>query len=496
MTQVNWTRQLGLAVALVALGSVAYWLEFKHKPQKEAAEEQTKHVFNLKESPVQSIIIHDGAKKVTLTCSDFAAKLCKPGDNSKWEMSEPLRLKADDSNANALLSTLNTLTSNETIELKDETAEKRAALIKEYGLDANARNQNKKVEVTTSAGKTTLDLGLPHPIGESLFAIVNGDENRVLLIPNFFKSTFDHDLAYWRNKKLFTFGSHEVESFELTNSKTHLTAEKKEGKWILHIGSDELTGDIENIDNFLSTVTYLSAKNFVSDQKNDEKAKSVLKNLANIISIKLQKEQGTAKDRPEPVLLTLFQKKKGQTTDPLFATVSNLDPLFELEPFVRDRLDKNVKDFRLTKLITAMDRFSAKRLEISGAGWGSNPILFNNQDGKWIKASDKTEVPADKVTGILDKLSGNKIQEFLTGSAIPIGEKEGLKLTLGDEKTPEKRQLLFWKKESKLYARDLQSKRNEAFQVDPSLIEVLPWNPEFFTKTDTKPDAKSGKSKE
>src|SRR4051794_7112069 len=120
MSHVSWNRQLGLAVTLCALGTLAYWLEFKHKPNQEATDEQSKKLFLLKDTPVKSVTLTDAGKPVTLNCSDFAANLCKPGDNSKWEVSEPAKLKADDANVNSLISTLNDLSATDVIDLKDE----------------------------------------------------------------------------------------------------------------------------------------------------------------------------------------------------------------------------------------------------------------------------------------------------------------------------------------------------------------------------------------
>lgn len=489
MAQVSWNRQLGLAAALFVLGSAAYWLEYKHKPEKETSEEQSKKIFQIKDTPVETIQLIGEGKQVAFQCLDLASKLCKPGDHSKWEITQPMKLKADDTNVNALLSTLNTLNSNETIDLKQETPQKRAALIKEYGLDAESRKNGKRVEVTATTGKTVLELGLPHPIGDTIFALRNSDENQVYLIPSFFKSNLERNLTHWRDKKLLTLSAHEVESFQLSGSKGKLTAERKEGQWIIRTGSEEFAGDQEAIDAVLSAAAYLSAKDFAA-------SKSVLNGMAPTLTLTLQKEKGSAKEAPVPVTVTFYQKKGASAAGgKTYATVSNLDPVFDMDASAKDRLDKSVKDLRLTKLITSMDRFSAKRLEFSGSQFGSAPLILNQSNGKWIKSSDKTEVPSDKVNSFLDKISGNRIKEFLTGSAIPSGEKDGLKVTLGDDKTETRKQLLFWRKEGKLYAKDLQSKRNEAYLVDPSIADALPWSADFFTKTESKPEAKSGNDK-
>ena len=494
MSQVNWRKPLILAVLLFVLGSFAYWVEFKQKPKKEEQEEQAKKLFALKDKAVQSILLFVNGKTLEFKCSDLAQKLCKPGDNSKWEIAAPSKLKADDSAVNSLISTLNNINSSETIDLKEETPEKRAALLKEYGLDPQARTNDRRIEVTTAGGTTTLFLGFSHPIGEMIFGVkAEGadsgkgkiDENHVYLVPNYFKANFDKELTYWRDKKLLTIAAHQVQGFALESSKGKVSGERQDGKWTLTSKYEQYPGDIENIDSFLSSATYLSAKDFASDDKTDKKARAVLKGAKPILKLTLK----TASSVPAPtpsatpqavqsagpstgITLTLFKKGK---TDKLYATVSNLDPLFELETKAKDRLEKDLKDLRLVKLITSMERFSAKRLEFSGTPVGTPPLVLVNTDGKWLSQLDKTEVDAEKVQKFLDKLSGNRIKDFVIKN-IPAGEERGLRLTLGDDKENAKRQFVFWKSGDKFYARDLTAKRKEAFLIDSAVERELPWD--------------------
>jgi len=520
MSHVSWNRQLGLALTLFTMGTLTYWLEYKHKPNREAADEQAKKLFALKESPVKTISITDAGKTLTLSCSDFAAKLCKPADNSKWEISAPAKLKADDANVNSLVSSLNNLSSNDVIDLKDESQEKKSSLLKEYGLDPASLKLTKSLKVTTESGETVLYLGQTHPMGDTVFAVQENvpagqtatgkiDESRIYLVNTFLKANFDHDLTYWRNKKLFSLGSHEIASLKLeSGGGGELTAERKEGNWILHAKQEDLAGDIENIDNLLTTASFLSAKSFISDNKNDAKAKAALAGFSKVLTLTLQKEtqgtkmqaKGEKKEAPAPVQLTLFQKKPFSPTGTLLATLSNLDPLFELDPSTKERMDKNTKDLRLSKLITSMDKFSMKRLEFSGKPIGNTPLVLKNENGKWIFQSDKTEASSEKVQATLDKLSGNRIKDFLTGKALPTGEQDGLKMVMGDDKTEATRQFIFWKKDGKLYARDLQSKptlpsgslkRSEVLLIDTAVESGLPWTGDFFkviqeTKSETK----------
>ena len=499
--QVNWTKQAILAGALLALGTTAYWLEFKHRPETESKEEQNKKLFNLKDVKVDSLTLNDGTgRSFQINCSSQSAQLCKPGDNSKWELALPVKLKADDSNVNALVSALNNLAVTETVDLKDDSAEKRATLLKEYGLDAATRAQSstRRIEVATPQGTTVLYLGLHHPIGDSLFALTENvpagqkatgkvDDSKVYLVPTYFKSNFDHDLTYWRDKKLMTASAHEIESFDLAGPKGLTSGIRKDGQWTLKSGKgEEFPGDIENIDNLLTAATYLTAKNFVADKKDDLKAKAALQGSRSVLTLVMRPEKGQAKETPTPLTLTLFQKGTK-----LYATVSNLDPLYELEPTALDRLNKEFKDFRLTKLITSMERFTAKRIEIAGKALGGGaPIVLKSADSKWTMEGEKTEPNSDKIQNLLDRLSGNRILEF--SSNVPAGETDGWNIKIADEKGELKRNLAFWKSGAKLYGRDLLSKRTEAFVIDPSVNEVLPKSRDHFMKKDVPPSPAPG----
>ena len=502
MTQVSWTKQLGLAIMLFVLGMGAYWLEFKHKPTQEASEEQAKHLFRLSEKeqdlPVQSISFRQNNQQIELTCADLGSQLCKKGDNSKWEITAPAKMKADDSNVNNLLGSLSSLTSPETIDLSAETDAKKTALIKEYGLDPESRKLGYQLTVKTASQVTTLHLGFLHPLGETLFAMEGSNENRIYLIPAHFKTNLDHPLSYWRDKNLLALNAHEVESIQLEtrnpgSSAPTLNAQRKDGRWTLHSGGNEYPGDSENIDALLTTLSFLKAKEFASDAKRSAQALSLLKGFEETLKITLQKSQGTTAEKPAPIVLSFFRKKGSSgPTQKVFATASQLDPLFELDANSLTQLNKGLKDFRLTKLMTSADRFSAKRLELSGPSFGKDAWILTNQQGKWGKADAVSEPTAtaaflnSKVQDLLEKLSGNKIKEFVPEAQAPSGDKEALHLTLGDDKDEKKNQWVFWKKDKKIYAKDLKTSRREVFVIDSSMETILPWNKDFFQSPESK----------
>ena len=134
-----------------------------------------------------------------------------------------------------------------------------------------------------------------------------------------------------------------------------------------------------------------------------------------------------------------------------------------------------------------MERFTVKKITIDGKPLGNSPIVLQDKDGQWVQEGNAHPIANDKVQALLDKLSGNRIQEFLIGSAIPSGEKDGLTIKLANEKGETQRELAFWKNGGKLYARDLASKRKEAFRVDIAVQEALPWTRDFFERKEVPP---------
>ena len=502
MSPVSWRRNLALAATLFILGSVTYWQEFTHKPKQEEAEVQAKKIFDLKAHPVGTVRIVSGTKVFAFRCLDAQSHLCKPGDNSKWEVTEPTQFKADDSNVNALISALAGLTPSDLIDLSAETASKRAQLIKEYKLDAESRGKAEatKVTVTSLTGEVkNLFLGDMHPISSARFSIeARGDvalDSRVLMIPAAFLANLDHDRGYWRDKKLLAMDAYEIIGFDLNGTKGPIHGERKTGQWILTSGKETLPGDIENVDNLITTAAYLAAKQFASENKGDAAAKKALVGTKKVLTLSLH----TKKEKSADTVLTFFEKpspppvKGAPAKNPspvLYATVSNLDPLYEIEAASRDRMDKGLKDLRLSKLLTSMDRFSIKKMDFEGAPIGTALLTLAQKNTKWLNG--EMEVDNAQVQDVLDKVSGNRILEFLSGSKIPAGEEKGLTVTFRDEAGATKRKIVFWKSDKKLYARDLKSAtgaKKEALLVDTAIEAALPWNKDFFKKPGSTPAA-------
>lgn len=481
----NWKIPFALSILLLGVGTLAYWYEFSAKPKKETEETQSKRLFKINDGEVTSIVIRDLGTRYVFKCLDAAEKRCKPSDNSKWEIAEPVKLRADDANISSLVSTLNNMEPTETIDLKEEEPKKRLALLEEYRLDPANRKTIQRVEVTYGANEsTTVYFGDIHPLGESYYALAGKgvgdeaqlDETKVYLVPTYIKANFGKDLTHWRDKKVLTIASHEIANFDLKNPKGTVRGTRKDSQWVLTAGNSAETyaGDVESIDSMITSATLMSAKSFPANKKDSPEGKKALAGARASTTLYLAKEDG--KDASS---LAFYTKGKPER---VLLTVSNLDPVFEVDAPILERLKKELKDLRMSKLISAIERFNFKRFEFSSPGLGATPLLISGTSGNW-RQDNSSVVAADlKVQHLLDRLSGNRIQAFLPAAQIPQGENQGIRLDLGDDKNPKMRSFVFWKSGKKAYARDLMSSRKEAYQIEMPVYDALPAARDFFVE--------------
>ena len=306
----DWKKPLGLAVALTVLGGGAIWYETSFRPKKEEAEQGEKKIFQLKDTGVAELKLRHDGKTWTFKCQDDPKKLCKPGDQSKWQMIEPLQLKADDSNVNSILSALKNVQSQESIDLSKQTAEKKTRLLGEYGLPEEGRKNGtvREITLTDAEGKTrTFWMGATHPIGEGIFTLSStvGDAT-VFVLPSHFKSHFERDLRYWRNKKLMSLATSDINHFEIQGSTGTVLGTRAEGQWNLTGGTQAtaaagLGGDNESIDSLLSAVANLTAKDFPAEKKVSPEAKTALMGTKKVLTLQVQskpKKEGEPAEAP------------------------------------------------------------------------------------------------------------------------------------------------------------------------------------------------------
>jgi hypothetical protein len=508
----GYTKQLALAVLLFAFGSFAYWLEFSKKPKEEAAKADEKKIFAIKNAQIQRLEI-EGAKRadpaakdpkkeapylldVALECRSLAAKLCKPEDASRWELVEPLKARADDPTVNGLLKNYGNLTTSESIDLSTDTPEKRASLLTDYGLSPEKRKDPKtrKIRLFLADGTVrTAYFGEKHPLSDGSFALVETgkdgpaptDDLKVFVVPEWQLSVFDQKTSYFRDKKLIAGSERDIASFSVALSKKNpgMKIEGKKdgnGKWTIRSGNREVPGDVDAIEAVLAGANQLSARDFVAERKSDPNGKRALTGARPFYDLTMRMK---ADDPESEIRLHLYEKAGPKSGDQpgrtVYATVDGLDPLFELDPSTADRLDPKFDDLRPKRLIAVMDRYAVDGIAVEARGKSSWKSTWKKTGNDWTTEGMKP-VSKTKIDTILDRLSSPVVTAF----AGPAPGAETLVLRMS---TPEKPldkegayELEFWKKENRLYARDLRSARKDIVELAGDFASQLPWDEGFL----------------
>lgn len=485
MTSKAWAKPLILAILLCALGLFAFWYENKAKPENEETADLEKKVFPIKNKSIAEIALFQNGKKTVMQCLDLDAKLCKPGDQSKWQITEPLKTQADVSNVNGLLSTLNHIEPKSAVDLKEETPEKRAALLKEYKLYDVVENLKKStgyIQIKRADGEIVmLSFGENYVTGDSFFALVAKGKaenikpmsDTVYLIPNYLKESSGKELSHWRNKKLFSWSASEISSFSYAGSKTSFNAKKNENKWTLDFTKPTiqagLPGDVENVDNFLSVIVNTNAKGFKFDNKSDPSAKAFIATLKHLIRLEIKKGE-------ESLQFDFFEKSGGAPS--YYALVNNLDPVFEVDQGANNRFNKDVKDFRLSKLLSSIERFQAVHAAFTWKNKKEAPLKLEKKSGNWNTDEKGYQFKPARIESLLDSLMNSRIESYVLKNKMTPGP-DAVTLALGDEKTPEKRVWTFFKSSGKIYAK---VHEGDTVELTHEFDKQLPWNRKEFEK--------------
>lgn len=478
----QYSSQLILAVVLLLGSSFAYWYEYSKKPKDDAANEEASKPLNLKGIAISTIRLENQERKLTLACLDLDKGLCKPGDNSHWALKEPIQFKADDSTVSALVSTLNNLKPETTIDLSTDTPEKRRALLEEYRLSntAHERKDAKSVTITAQDGSTyVLHLGVKHPIQAGSFALVvrKGvpEESKIYVIPPHQITSIDQPIPSFRNKQMLSLAQADVTELEISGGKKSAkpVVAKKDGvNWsVSERGSVSAPGDNDSIESLVSGAIFLNANGFSADSKNDPRAKSLLAQSRKALKLELRTKSGAQ-------ALTLYERKYkdgSKEAIQVYATVSDLDPLYQVETTALDRLDKGLSDLRITRLIPTMARFDLGWIEIEGKGFTQT---IEKSDNAWkLKGGDLENARLD---ALLDRLTSNAIQSTLPKSGKAVDPQ--VRIAFGPKPADRKFEFTFFRKDGHTYAIDEKSATKETYQLQDSIVGTIPWDENAFKR--------------
>lgn len=470
MKQPNWKIPLVLSATLAVFGIFTYWLEYSHRPKQEKADTAIKQPIHFESDQViQAFKIQGHPLTVEGKCLNLASKKCTSSNLGEWEVtllntqtSKSDTYKADPENIKSLLSTFQNTVATETISLSDEPAEKKKSLFEEYGLGEVARKSATalSLEIDFENGQKLQSwLGVDHPIGDKTFVAssINGklNENTVFLISNFFKTNFEHDETYFRDKTIFNFDRTQIEAFQATTPKGKLNAKKADKTWTIN----NIKASYERTETTLAYLAQIKAKSFTHSPQAPAGSRLLL-------DFTFQKTE-----EPKKLTVQIFEKTtpaktKGATGEKAYYLKTSARPdVVEVESFAYSRLNLSLTDFRNVELLNETIKTTLTQAKLSGTQL-KEAYEFTLKNGKW---SGNAKVDSQKFSDLLDQLTKSSIKDFVK----PFSGRALFSLTLGDAKNSSFVQWEFFEKSNHYYIKDL-AHLQEWYELDDAIKTYLP----------------------
>ncbi len=232
-------KTLIVFVIVLLTGAYIYFYERK-TPTTEEREEKEKKVFDFKSEEV---------KKISIKKDEHLIVCEKKGGT--WQMVKPLKVKADKSEIERILSRLEFMESQRKLKEKIE--------LQKFGLD------NPKIEVTINSKdkSLTLLLGDNCPVGGNMYAMRKNIEE-ILVVRKGILNDLDKEVEDFRDRQVVEIDKFKTSKLLIERDEDILECRKEDEKW--HITNPiQACGDSEKIEEILDKLNDLKIENFVSE---------------------------------------------------------------------------------------------------------------------------------------------------------------------------------------------------------------------------------------
>jgi len=307
--------------------------------------------------------------------------------DGKWQLVEPLKVEADNTEASNIASSLAAIDIQRVVE-------ENASNLKEYGLDPARVEVGFRVK-----GKTDLQriaLGEKTPTGGDLYAQLPGSK-RVFLVNSFLDSTFNKNTFALRDKKVLAFERANVESLELTNPDKMLQFAKKGSDWVI-VKPVAARADFGAVEGALERIASVQMQS-ITAESGDDLRKYGLDKPSATINVGLGATKAT---------LTL-----GKTENAVVYAKDAARPMiFTVAPTLTSDVFKDASEYRRKELFDSRS-FTMDKVTFVRGGETVTLEKSKAKDGKetWKNGAGK-DVDAAKVDDLLSKLGSLRASTF------------------------------------------------------------------------------------
>ena len=328
----------------------------------------------------------DDVQKITFK-KEYETISFQKDEEGEWLITEPLEAKADKYEVDRLADDFSNLRIERVVEEVPEKIEKYGIPQKEIILWFKDKDEPIKILI-----------GMENTLGNTFFA-KRDDETRVVLIPSSLKSLMEKSLFDFREKNIFKFEADDVKNVKLRAKKTLWVASKKGEEWFFRNPVNALAKS-SKIDDILSSLSGLKAKEFVSEEKKKDDVKKY------------------GLDRPEYEITLGMPLENQEVTfslhkeeDKLYATTSLSTKIVETEDNLLSDLEKEAEELR-EKEVASFYSWEANHLHLKMGeiDW----IVVKDEEDNWhFESPVKEEADKSKIQTFIRKIESLEAEEFI-----------------------------------------------------------------------------------
>src|SRR5688572_22716588 len=401
----RWQTTAALAVILAILGGAYYLYEVRWASEREQAASRKGRVFAVEPKDVTTVEIKRGGETL---------RLARAGDG--WEMTAPVKARANGPEVDGLLTTILTA------KIDREIAAVPASPA-EFGLDKPAAD----IDLTLKDGKQIgLSIGAKSPTGVWVYASEKG-KPAVFVLPDSVAREASRPAADLRDRTILAYNRAEVTGFEIVTGEGAIAVEPAEaGRWKI-ARPVALPADGDVVSDFLDKLGGGRVKEFVAESPPTLAPYGLDRPLRVTIH--------TGKDK-ERASRTLLLGRADADRKGTYAMREGGSTVFLLPEDVATALPRNVAVLR-DKVLVDYDRDKVTKLEIESA---RGAVTLAREDGRWRIVAPQA-LPADQTEAgaMLVKLRDVRAVGFLTDDASGIARylpKPEVRITLTQDGAP------------------------------------------------------------
>ena len=304
-----------LLIIAILIGGYLYLYERKQLTTEEKKERAGK-VWTFKSEDVTKLEIKKGEETI----------LCRKESKDNWQIEKPLKVRADETEIDKILSKLEFLKKERAI---NEEKEKPLAM-GEFGL----AQPQMEVSIWVKDEPFTLLLGNDSPAGNNIYAGLKG-KKEIYLVEKGVMDTLSKKADDLRDKRVLTFEMEGIEKLQLRSQETTILCGKENNQWQV-LEPEKVKAKESEVNDILWALEGLRAKKFIQSEEGISEEEYGLAKPEFELTLSLK----------DNVTKTIIIGKEVSEESAHYARTSDTDAVFLLDSEKVKGLKKDLKDLK------------------------------------------------------------------------------------------------------------------------------------------------------